>query len=68
MMTNHTTATCFTEQQIGSKNSSDKMYNGCLKHAANLIPERTGKDRIWQQTLQVAMVTETVWYAREAKS
>ena len=47
---------------------SEKYYYGCLKHAVNLIPERTGKDRIWQQTLQVAMVTETVWYAREAKS
>ena len=43
------------------------MYNGCLKHATKLIPEKDGQGKTWQQILQVAMVTETEWYAREAK-
>ena len=45
MMTNHTTAVYFTEQQIGSKDFSDKMYNGCLKHATKLIPEKDGQEK-----------------------
>ena len=44
------------------------MYNGCLKHATKLIPEKDGQRKTWQQIPQVAMATETVWYAREVKS
>ena len=40
------------------------MYNGCLKHATKLIPEKDGQGKTWQQIPQVAMATETVWYAR----
>ena len=43
------------------------MYNGCLKHATKLIPEKDGQEKTWQQIPQVAMATETVWYAREVK-